>query len=133
MNLAQLAVSGGLGPFPIGDFQVMVKDGKVVAAGERNWLVAAGDPTLPYRPVDSLDKVSALTMDHNFDYAQEQLAPLSDINIYSCGQNRVEANYDRTQGYVHSLQATCGGGWLGCAVSDCNALLVVESLRPLNP
>ena len=101
-----------VGPFPLGDYQVTVKDGNVVAAGERNWLVAASDPTLPYRAIDSLNRVSTLTMDHIFDYAQDTLAPLSDINIYSCGQNRMEATY-RAQGYVQSLQWTCAGGWLG--------------------
>src|SRR4051794_1567018 len=67
----QVRMTGGLGwgfgPFPLGDYQVTVKDGKVVAAGERNWLIAASNPTTPYRPVDSLDKVSNLTMDQIFD------------------------------------------------------------------
>src|SRR5260221_11118609 len=72
------------GKFPLGDYRVTVKDGKVVEAGERNWLVAATDPSLPYRPVDSLDKASSLTMEEIFDYTQGRLAPLSSINIYSC-------------------------------------------------
>jgi hypothetical protein len=134
MQVRTVMVLGrGFGPFPLGDYQIMVKDGKVVEAGERNWVGAISDPTIPYRPVDSLDKVSALTMDQIFDYAQSQLAPLSDINLYSCGQNRIEADYHRAQGYVNALQATCAGGWFGCSMSDCGALLVVENLKPLNP
>src|SRR5213595_2948816 len=51
------AVTGlgwNVGPFPLGDFQVTVKDGKVIEAGERNWIAAASDPRIPYYPVDSL-------------------------------------------------------------------------------
>src|SRR5689334_1882517 len=69
------------GPFPLGDYQVTVEDGKVVEAGERNWLVASIDPTLLYRPIEALDKVSSLTMNQIFDYAQTRLAPLSTVNI----------------------------------------------------
>lgn len=110
-----------------------MKDGKVVDGGERNWLAATADPTIPYRPVASLSRITTLTMDQIFDYTQGQLASLTDINIYSCGQNRIEANYNSTQGYVRSLQATCAGGWLGCGVSECGASLVVQKLKPLNP
>ncbi len=128
------AVTGlgwSVGPFPLGDFQVTVKDGKVIAAGERNWLASASDPNTPYRPIDSLDKVSVLTMDQIFDQVQNEST--SDLNIYSCGQERVEAQYDAAQGYVRSLTATCAGGWLGCGVSDCGGSVAVQNLKPLNP
>src|SRR5258708_5869031 len=123
----------GFADLPLGDFQITVKDGTVIAAGESNWLGAAGDPPIPYRPTHSLSPGKSLPMDHLFDYAPQQLAPLSDINIYTCGQNRVESEYNATQGYVSRLQSTCSGGWLGCGVSDCNASLVVQNLKPLAP
>jgi hypothetical protein len=128
-----IGLGWSFGPFPRGDFQVTVKDGKVTEAGERNWMTGVTDPNAPYQPVDSLSKVSVLTMDQIFDYTQDQLAPLSDINVYSCGKDRIEVDLDTTQNYIHSLQATCAGGWLGCAVSECGAALVVQNLKALNP
>ncbi len=121
--------SNQIGSFPYGEYLITVNQGKVIAVSEhRNWLAAATDPNYPYTPAE-ISKVGDFTMDRLFDYAQTQMASLSDVNVYSCGQNRVEANYDAGTGAITSLQWTCAGGWLGCGVSDCNGSIVVKSLK----
>jgi hypothetical protein len=118
------------------EYRSVVHDGQVVEIGRRGGLRMPGiDSTSDYAPESfepiPLEEASHYTIDGLMSFARDAVGDAPPIEIRSCGGPYWDAEYDSEYGYIRSLRMSCGGGFLGCTISDCSGGYTLLNFTPL--
>lgn len=126
---------------PLSDFwqyRVVVQDGEVQEVGRKATFAPTAGFLAEVSPESftpfAIDEGVTYTIDGLMSYARSVIATAPAIELRACdGTTYWDAEYDTQYSYIRSLRFSCGGGFLGCNISECTGGYTVLSFTPLAP
>jgi hypothetical protein len=119
-------------------YRSVIRDGQIVELGRRGGLALPGvEQTYPADSFQTVtpEEAPLYTVEGLMSFANDTIGRISLLEIRSCRANPpyYDIDYNPQYGYIDSMRITCGGGFLGCTISDCGGGYTVLNFTPISP